>query len=192
MFTDLLRQSLAGLRLLLVMTVLLGVGYPTAVWAAGQAFGDRAAGSPVRVDGQVVGSRLIGQQFEGDAWFHSRPSVNDYDTLGSGPSNLGPLNPDLIAVIGERRAEVAAREGVSEAEVPPDAVTASASGLDPHISPAYAVLQAPRVATANGLSLDEVRHLVEVHTDGRGLGFLGEPGVDVLELNLAVATAGGD
>ncbi len=191
-FTDLFRQSLAGLRLLLVMTVLLGVGYPTAVWAAGQAFGDRADGSPVRLDGQVVGSRLIGQQFEGDEWFLSRPSANDYDTLASAPSNLGPLSTDLIASIGERRAEVAAREGVEESAVPPDAVTASASGLDPHISPAYAALQAPRVAAANGLSLDEVRRLVEEHTDGRGLGFLGEPGVNVLELNLAVATAGGD
>ena len=193
-FTDLVRQSLAGLRLLLVMTVLLGVGYPSAVWAAGQAFGDRADGSPVRLDGQVVGSRLIGQQFEGDEWFLSRPSANDYDTLASAPSNLGPLSTDLIASIGERRAEVAAREGVDESAVPPDAVTASGSGLDPHISPAYAALQAPRVAAANGLSLDEVQRLVEEHTDGRGLGFLGEPGVDVLELNLAVrrSVEGGD
>ena len=191
-FTDLVRQSLAGLRLLLVMTVLLGVGYPTAVWAAGQAFGDRADGSPVRLDGQVVGSRLIGQQFEGDEWFLSRPSANDYDTLASAPSNLGPRSAELVASIRERRAEVAAREGVEESAVPPDAVTASASGLDPHISPAYAALQAPRVAAANGLSLEEVRRLVEQHTDGRGLGFLGEPGVNVLELNLAVATAGGD
>ena len=194
MFTDLFRQSLAGLRLLLVMTVLLGIGYPTAVWAAGQAFGDRADGSPVRLDGEVVGSRLIGQQFEGEEWFLPRPSVSDYDTLASGPSNLGPLSADLLASIEERRVEVAAREGVDESEVPADAVTASASGLDPHISPAYAALQAPRVAEANGLPLDEVERLVEEHTAGRGLGFLGEPGVNVLELNLAVAaaSAGGD
>ena len=111
LLTDLLRQSLAGLRLLLVMTVLLGVGYPTAVWAAGQAFGDRADGSPVRLDGEVVGSRLLGQHFEGDEWFHSRPSANDYDTLASAPSNLGPLNTDLIASIRERQAEVAAAGG---------------------------------------------------------------------------------
>ena len=189
MFTDLFRQSLAGLRLLLVMTVLLGVGYPAAVWAAGQAFGDRADGSPVRVDGQVVGSRLIGQQFEGDEWFLSRPSANGYDTLASGPSNLGPLNPDLIASIEDRKAEVAAREGVDTSEVPADAVTASGSGLDPHISPAYADLQAPRVAEANGLSLAEVRRMIDDATVGRGLGFLGEPGVNVLELNLAVQEA---
>ena len=142
--------------------------------------------------GSAFGAHLIGQQFEGDEWFLSRPSANDYDTLASAPSNLGPLRTDLIASIGERRAEVAAREGVEESAVPPDAVTASASGLDPHISPAYAALQAPRVAAANGLSLEEVRRLVEQHTDGRGLGFLGEAGVNVLELNLAVATAGGD
>lgn len=196
MLTDLLRQSVAGLRLLLVMTVLLGVGYPTAVWAAGQAFGDRADGSPVRLDGQVVGSRLLGQQFEGDAWFLPRPSANGYDTLASAPSNLGPLNPDLITAIEDRKAEVAAREGVEESAVPADAVTASGSGLDPHISVAYAELQAPRVAEANGLTLDVVGQLVDEATDGRGLGFLGEPGVNVLELNLAVARAavgaGGD
>jgi K+-transporting ATPase ATPase C chain len=186
MFTDLSRQSLAGLRLLLVMTVLLGVGYPTAVWAVGQAFDDRADGSPVRVDGEVVGSRLLGQQFEGDQWFLSRPSANDYDSLASAPSNLGPLNPDLIASIEKRKAEVAAREGVGESEVPADAVTASGSGLDPHISPEYAELQAPRVAEANGLSLVVVEDLVEEHTEGRGLGFLGEPGVNVVRLNLAL------
>jgi len=190
--TDLLRQSLAGLRLLLVMTVLLGVGYPVAVWAAAQAFGERADGSPVRLDGEVVGSLLIGQQFEGDEWFLPRPSAGGYDTLASAPSNLGPLSTDLIASIEERRAEVADREGVPASRVPPDALTASGSGLDPHISPAYAALQAPRVAEANGLTVEEVERLVEEHTDGRGLGFLGEPGVNVLGLNLAVATAGGD
>ena len=98
MFSDLARQSLAGLRLLLVMTVLLGVGYPTAVWAAGQAFGDRADGSPVRVDGQVVGSRLLGQQFEGDEWFWPPPSAagDGYDALASGGSNLAADNPDTL------------------------------------------------------------------------------------------------
>lgn len=194
LFTDLVRQSLAGLRLLLVMTVLLGVAYPVAVWAAAQPLGDRADGSPVRVDGVIVGSRLIGQQFQGDEWFLSRPSANNYDTLASAPSNLGPLSTELIASIEDRLAEVAAREGVDESQVPADAVTASGSGLDPQISPAYAEIQAPRVAAANGLSVDEVERLIEEHTDGRGLGFLGEPGVNVLELNLAVraAAVGGD
>jgi K+-transporting ATPase ATPase C chain len=189
MLTDLARQSLAGLRLLLVMTLLLGVVYPVAVWVAGQAFGDRAAGSPVTLDGRVVGSRLLGQQFEGERWFRSRPSANDYDTLASGPSNLGPSNPDLVAAIDERRQEVAEREGVSPERVPADAVTSSASGLDPHISPAYAAIQVERVAEANGLEEAVVKDLIEESTATRLLGFHGEPGVNVLELNVAVARA---
>ncbi len=189
MTNDFSRQSLAALRMLLVLTLLLGVVYPVAVWAVGQALGARAEGQPVEVDGTVVGSRLLGQQFEGEQWFHSRPSANDHDSLASGPSNLGPSNPDLLALIDERRAAVAATEGVDEGDVPPDAVTASGSGLDPHISPAYAALQAPRVAEANGLELPVVEDLVDKHTDGRPLGFLGEPGVNVLELNVSVLEA---
>ncbi len=135
MLTDLARQSWAGLRALLVLTVVLGVGYPLVVWGAGQLLGDRAAGQPVHRDGEVVGSRLLGQAFQGEEWFHSRPSANDYDSLASAPSNLGPSNPDLLALIEERRAEVADTESVAGADVPPDALTTSGSGLDPHISP---------------------------------------------------------
>lgn len=190
MLTDLARQGLTGLRTLLVLTVLLGIGYPILVWGAAQAFGDRAEGQPLRHDGEIVGSRLLGQQFEGEEWFHSRPSANDYDTLASAPSNLGPSNADLLALIAERRATVAEIEVVDPAAVPPDALTASGSGLDPHISPAYARLQVPRVARAHGLSEDLVRDLVAAATHGRALGFLGEAGVNVLELNLALAQAG--
>lgn len=186
---DLARQTGAGLRTLLVFTVLLGVAYPVAVWLVGQPLGDRAAGQPLRVDGQIVGSRLVGQQFEGTAWFHSRPSTNGYDTLASGPSNLGPRNPELLALIDQRRAEVAAAEGVRPDDVPADALTASASGLDPHISPEYADLQAARVARSNGLPLAAVRALIAEHTVGRTFGVLGEPGVNVLELNVAVRSA---
>jgi potassium-transporting ATPase KdpC subunit len=186
MLTDLARQCLVALRALLVLTVILGLGYPAAVWGAGQLLGDRAAGQPVRHDGEIVGSRLLGQSFQGDPWFHSRPSANDYDSLASAPSNLGPSSPDLLGLIEERRRAVAATESVDEGEVPPDAVTASGSGLDPHISPAYAALQVPRVAAATGLGEDTVRALVEANTAGRVLGFLGEPGVNVLELNVAV------
>lgn len=189
MLTDLTRQSLAALRLLVVLTVILGVGYPAAVWGVAQAFGDRAAGQPVTVDGQVVGSRLIGQNFEGDQWFHSRPSPNDYDTLASAPSNLGPSNPDLLATIEERRAAIAATESVAPSDVPADALTASGSGLDPQISPAYAELQAPRVAEVNGLDLAEIEALIDENTQGRFLGFHGEAGVNVLELNVAVQAA---
>lgn len=189
--SDLARQSTVALRLLVVMTVVLGVGYPVGVWLVGRAFGDHTDGQPVRVDGVVVGSALIGQDFTGDEWFHSRPSANDYDTLASAPSNLGPLSPDLEALIAQRRTAVAATEGVAEDEVPPDAATGSASGLDPHISPAYAELQAERVARANGLSVGRVEDLIEDNTSGRFLGFHGEPGVNVLLLNVAILRARG-
>jgi K+-transporting ATPase ATPase C chain len=187
--TDLARQSLAALRMLAVLTLALGVGYPVAVWGVGATLGDRTDGQPLRRGGQIVGSALLGQQFEGDRWFRSRPSAGGYDTLATAPSNLGPRSPDLAAVIEERRAAVAATEGVPAAAVPPDAVTASGSGVDPHISPAYADLQAARVARANGLDPAVVVGLIEQHTTGRFLGFHGEPGVNVLELNLAVADA---
>lgn len=189
MLNDIARQSLAGLRILFTFTVILGIAYPVVVWAAGQAFGDRAEGQPITVDGQVVGSRLLGQNFEGEQWFHSRPSANGYDTLASAPSNLGPSNPDLLALIAERRSAVAETESVEPGEVPPDAITASGSGLDPHISPEYAALQAPRVAEANGLDLLQVEELIDDATAGRSLGFLGESGVNVLELNIAVQEA---
>lgn len=187
--TAFLRQSVAGLRLLLVLTVLTGLVYPFAVLGVGRLVPDRADGSLLVVDGRVVGSRLIGQAFEGDEWFSPRPSVagDGYDPLASGASNLGPENLDLLAAVEERRAEVAEREGVDPARVPADAVTASGSGLDPHISPAYAELQVPRVARVRGLEPDDVRALVAAATTGRDLGVLGEPRVNVLELNAALA-----
>ncbi|WP_087509109.1 potassium-transporting ATPase subunit KdpC [Cellulomonas iranensis] len=187
------RQALGGLRLLLALTLLLGVAYPTAVWAVGRVVPDRADGSPLVVDGQVRGSRLVGQAFDGPGWFLPRPSAagDGYDALASGASNLGPQNPDLLATVERRRADVAAREGVSPAAVPADAVTASASGLDPDISPAYAALQVPRVARERGLPEARVRGLVADATSGRDLGFLGEPRVDVVTLNAAVAATAG-
>ena len=186
--TDLLRQSTAGLRLLLALTLLLGVAYPALVLGVGRLVPDRADGSPLTVDGVVVGSRLVGQAFEGDQWFLPRPSAagDGYDPLASGASNLGPNDPGLLATVLERRAEVAAREGVPEADVPADAVTASGSGLDPHVSPAYAALQVERVARVRGLDADAVRALVAEHTQRRALGFVGEDAVDVVELNAAL------
>ena len=189
MIRDLSRQLVAAARLLLVLTVLLGVLYPAAVWAVGRAVPDRADGSLVEADGTAVGSRLLGQAFEGDEWFQGRPSAGGYDGLASAPSNLGPSNQDLLEAIVERRAAVAEREGIDPAEVPADALTASASGLDPHISPEYAALQVPRVARERGLPEDEVRDLVQDATSGRDLGFLGEPTVNVLELNAALEQA---
>ena len=190
--TDLLRQSLVGLKVLLLMTVLLGVLYPAAVWGVSRvAFTDRADGQIISVDGRDVGSRIIGQDFvvQDDDRFHSRPSAGDYDALASAPSNLGPSNPDLLASIEERQRAVAATEGVEVADVPADAVTASASGLDPYISPEYAALQVDCVVGARGLSTDVVSGLVDEATSNRQLGFLGQPRVNVLALNLALDDA---
>lgn len=194
-----LRPLWTALRALLVLTVVLGVGYPLVITGVGQAvFPATANGQLVRVDGRVVGSAIIGQSFTGadgaalPEWFQSRPSAagEGYDGGASSGSNYGPENPDLIAAIEERQRAIAALEGVDVADIPADAVTASASGLDPHISPAYALLQVPRVAEARGLSETVVRDLVERFTQGRDLGFLGEPTVNVLLLNIALAELG--
>ena len=187
-----LRQTLAGLALLLAFTVVFGLGYPLLMTGIGQvAFHDQANGSMVQVQGKDVGSSLIGQEFKGAQWFQSRPSASSYDALASGGTNLGPNSPDLLKAVQKARAAVALRNGVPPADVPPDAVTSSGSGLDPHISPAYADLQVRRVAQARGLSVAEVQQLVDDHTQGRILGFLGEPRVNVLELNLALAAHAG-
>jgi K+-transporting ATPase ATPase C chain len=187
-----LRQSLAGLRMLLLLTVVLGLGYPLLMTGFGQvAFHDQANGSFVKADGRTVGSSLIGQEFKGSEWFHSRPSASSYDALASGGTNLGPNSPQLLKAVQKARADVARENGVSPSDVPPDAVTASGSGLDPDISPAYADLQVARVAEQRGMSVMAVQQLVDAHTQGRTLGFLGEPRVDVLELNLALAQAAG-
>ncbi len=193
------RHSLAGLRMLLVFTLLLGLAYPLAATAVGQvAFPWQANGSLVRSDGshttdrsEAVGSALVAQGFAGAEYFHPRPSAagDGYDTSASGASNLGPLNPDLVATIEERKAAVAELEGVDPADVPADAVTASGSGLDPEISPEYAAIQVARVARERGLPVADVEAAVAAHTAGRTLGVLGDPRVNVLELNLALDAA---
>jgi K+-transporting ATPase ATPase C chain len=186
------RQALAGLRILLALTVVLGLAYPLLMTGVGQlVFPDQANGSLVRSGGRDVGSSLIGQEFRGAQWFHSRPSAASYDALASGGTNLGPSSPELLRSVQAARARIARENGVPPADVPPDAVTSSGSGLDPDISPAYADLQVERVARTNGLSEADVRRLVAEHTQGRVLGFLGEPRVNVLELNLALARAEG-
>ncbi|MDQ1710809.1 MAG: potassium-transporting ATPase KdpC subunit [Frankiaceae bacterium] len=174
-----MRQVLAALRVLLVLTLLTGVAFPLAVLGVGRvAFSRQADGSLVRRDGHVVGSSLLAQPFDGDRYFHPRPSAVDY--VGSGASNLGPNEPKLLDAIAERHRDLG--DGA-----PADALTASGSGLDPHISPANAVFQAPRVAAARGLPLEQVRALIAEHTERRTLGFLGEDRVNVLMLNLALA-----
>jgi potassium-transporting ATPase KdpC subunit len=193
-----LRPYLVALRYLLVTTVALGLVYPLVVLGIGQlALPAQANGSIVTVDGAPVGSSLIGQSFtdaDGVAlpeWFQSRPSAAGYDGGASTGSNLGPENPDLVAAIEERRAAVAASDGVDPSAVPVDALTASGSGLDPHISPEYAYEQVARVADARGLSEGTVRELVDSVVQGRDLGYLGEPTVDVLQLNVALSQLAG-
>jgi K+-transporting ATPase ATPase C chain len=172
------------------MTLVLGLLYPLVVFGLGRIWSDKADGSLLRDDaGTAVGSVVIGQQFDGPTWFHSRPSAagDGYDAMSSGGSNLAADSPELLALVEERRAAIAAENGVPESAVPADAVTASASGLDPHISPAYALIQVDRLAAARGVAAAEIRSLVAEYTQGRILGFIGEERVNVLELNLALA-----
>jgi K+-transporting ATPase ATPase C chain len=193
------RTVWVAVRAMVLSTVVLGVGYTFAVTGIAQAVAPwQANGSVVRnATGEVVGSALLGQSFldaDGEplaGYFQPRPSAAGagYDGGASSGSNHGPSNPDLVAAIRERRAQVAAFNGVAADAVPADAVTASGSGLDPHISPAYAAIQIDRIAQARGLSGDAVRDLVVAHTEGRDLGYLGEPRVNVVTLNLALDDA---
>jgi K+-transporting ATPase ATPase C chain len=186
-----------ALRYMLVATVALGIVYPVVILGIGQlALPAQANGSLVSVGGEPVGSSLIGQSFAdegGEAlpeWFQSRPSAAGYDGGASVGSNYGPENPDFIAEIEARRAAIAESDGVSADDIPADALTTSGSGLDPHISPEYAYQQVARVAEARGLDETAVRGLVEAAVKGRDLGYLGEPVVDVLELNVALSQLG--
>ncbi|MEU8828303.1 potassium-transporting ATPase subunit KdpC [Streptomyces sp. NPDC048636] len=196
----------AGLRALLALTVVCGVLYPLAVTGIAQAaFHDKANGSEVTSGGEVVGSEIVGQRFDlakkdkdgnplpDPRYFQPRPSAagtNAYNTqysiIVSGASNLAADSKVLKQTVIDRRKQVAAFNRVAPSRVPVDAVTASGSGLDPDISPAYATLQVTRVAQANGVARDQVARLVKDHTDGRQLGFLGEPRVNVLKLNIAL------
>ncbi len=188
MRSGLLGQLSAGVRMVAVMTLGLGVAYPLVVTAVAQVVaGDRADGQLVRVDGEVVGSRLIAQGFTEPQYFHPRPSAAGYDASASAGSNLGPTNPELLDTVAERVRAYRELNGLADGvAVPVDAVTASASGLDPHISPANARLQAARVAEARSLDVDAVTDLIGEYTDGRPLGILGDDAVNVVELNMAL------
>lgn len=186
------RQLLPALRMVLVLTALTGLLYPLAMTGVAQAlFRAKADGSIVKDGtGREVGSRLLGQDFSGAAYLHPRPSAagaNGYDAAASSASNLGPTNKAFLAVVRQRIAAYRRENDLGAGEaVPVDAVTASGSGLDPHISVANARLQAPRVARARHLPVATVRRVVDQHTVGRSLGFLGEPGVNVLEVDLGL------
>jgi K+-transporting ATPase ATPase C chain len=180
-----LRASIAATLLLAVLCC--GV-YPAVVWSVGQGlFSHEADGSLVRVDGKVVGSSLLAQGFTAPGYFHPRPSAagQGYDAANSGGTNLGPISKKLIEDVKKRVAAYRAENGLPpDAPVPADAVTSSASGLDPHISPANANLQAGRVAIARGMVKEDVLKMVRARTEGRTLGTFGEPRVNVLMLNL--------
>ncbi|HKD90045.1 MAG TPA: potassium-transporting ATPase subunit KdpC [Streptosporangiaceae bacterium] len=195
------RQHLAALRGLLVFTVITGIIYPVAMWGLAQGlFHHQANGSLVSYKGRTIGSSLLCQEFvdaKGNPlpqYFQPRPSAatsgasNDYgcNPLFSAASNLGPSNPKLIALIRQRQAAIAKFDHVPVSQIPPDAVTASGSGLDPDISPAYAAIQVDRVAAARHISAAQVRALVSQNTTSRSIGILGQPAVNVLTLNIAL------
>ena len=187
------RRHVAQLRGAVVatcaLTLLCGAAFPAAVWGVAQLFPDNAHGSLVAVDGTPRGSRLIGQRFRSPGYFHGRPSAagDGYDASLSGGTNLAVDNPKQLAVLDERRATYrTVNQLPAGAAVPADAITASGSGLDPHISPENAAAQAPRVARARGIAVERVTALIAAHTEGRTLGVIGEPRVDVLGLNLAL------
>lgn len=194
------RQYWVAIRAMLIFTVVLGVGYTAILTGIGQlVLPWQSNGSLITVGGKVVGSALIGQSFtdkKGNAlpeWFQSRPSAagTGYDASASGGSNYGPENADLIKAVKERKAAIAKLDGVSPSSIPADALTGSASGLDPHISPEYALEQVTRVAGARNLPESAVKSLVESKIQLPDLGYLGEPRVNVVDLNIALASLKG-
>lgn len=184
------KHFMTSIWMTIVTTLLLGIVYPFVVTGLAQVlFPRQANGDLITVNGKVVGSHLIGQPFSSPAYFHSRPSGagNGYDATSSGSPNLGPTNRQLIDRIKSDVEKLHAEN--PSAEIPVDLVTSSGSGLDPHISPAAAEFQVPRIARERGMSEADVRALVAQHTLGRQFGVLGEPRVNVLELNLALDAA---
>jgi potassium-transporting ATPase KdpC subunit len=186
------RDVTTSILAIVVFTLMLGLAYPLFATGVAQVlWPGKADGSQVELDGRVVGSRLIGQQFRGLRYFHSRPSATDYSANVTSFDNLGPNSKELSDLFKKNLAAYLRRErpfspGLQAADVPPDAVQTTASGVDPHISQANARIQSRRVAEERGLPLERVLQLVDDNTDGRALGVLGEPGVNVLELNLAL------
>ena len=187
-----MKTAVRALLATIVLALLTGLLYPLAITGLAQvAFRSKADGSLVAQDGRVVGSSMIGQAWTGPDWFHGRPSAVGYDAGASSGTNLGPTSATLAGEIRRRVAAVLKLEGqydpgLRAADIPADLVTASASGLDPNISMASALLQAPRIAAVRGLSLDQVHQLIDANTTGKDLGVLGEQRVNVLELNLAL------
>jgi len=188
---DLFKHIYPAIALTIVLTVLVGIVYPFVITGLSELlFKEKAHGSLIEKEGKVIGSRLIGQPFKGAGYFHPRPSAagSGYDAAASGGTNLGPTSKQLLDEQVRGRSKKLRAENPN-AEIPIDLITSSASGLDPHISPAAAEFQIPRVASERRMTEDEVRQLVSSHAEGRQFGVLGEPRVNVLELNLALDEA---
>ena len=185
------RELKQGVRFTLVTMILFGGVYHAALWAIGRvAFPAQTEGSLIRrPDGTAIGSRLIAQKFTRPEYFHPRPSGVDYNAASTGGTNDGPSNPDHLTGVRERLDTIVMREGVSARQVPSEMLTASGGGLDPHIPPEAAALQAARVATARGVALDRIQALIHAHTERPAFGFLGRSRVNVLELNVALDEA---
>jgi potassium-transporting ATPase KdpC subunit len=192
-----IRNALRALIATLVLALITGLLYPLVMTGFAQAvFKGKADGSLVKVNGRAVGSTLIGQQWSGTEWFYGRPSAVDDDASTSSGSNLGPRSQVLADAIKDRvgailKVEGAYHPGLTAGSIPVDLLTASGSGLDPDISPQAAMFQAPRIAAVRHVSLDQVEALIREHTHGRTLGILGQPRVNVLQLNLALSELGG-
>jgi K+-transporting ATPase ATPase C chain len=183
-----LKEIKQGILFTVATMVLLGGGYNVLIWGIGQiAFSSQAEGSLIRRDdGTVVGSRLIAQKFTRPEYFRPRPSAADYNAASTSGSNYGPSNPDHLKAVQERIEAIVKEEGVKANAIPSEMVTASGAGMDPHIPPNAAELQAPRVARARGVGVNRVRELIAAHTEPPTFGFLGRARVNVLELNLAL------
>lgn len=177
----------SALRTAIVLIILCGGLYPLLITTAGKVmFHHQALGSMIIVDDTIVGSELVGQRFTAPEYFHGRPSAAEYDPFSVGGSNYAASNPDLKARVAEDSAEIAQRENVAPTSIPADLLAASGSGIDPHISPESAILQAERVASARGIAIARVNELIAKYTEGPTLGVFGQPRVNVLKLNLAL------
>jgi K+-transporting ATPase ATPase C chain len=183
-----LHEIKRGILFTIVTMVLLGGAYHVVLWGVGRVlFAHQAEGSLIRRgDGTIVGSRLIAQKFDRLEYFHPRPSAVDYNAASTGGSNYGPSNSEYLKLVEERLEAITTREGVSAGQVPSEMVTASGAGVDPHIPPAAAELQAARVANSRSVDVGGVRELITAHTEGPTFGLFGRPRVNVLELNLAL------
>jgi K+-transporting ATPase ATPase C chain len=188
-----LKELRQGVGFTLATMLLIGGVYNVFLWGVGRAvFPAQAEGSLIRrSDGTIAGSRLLAQKFTRPEYFHPRPSAVDYDAASTGGSNFGPSNPDHLKAVQERLDGLMSGEKVAANRVPSEMITASGAGLDPHIPPAAADLQASRVAAARGVAADRIRDLIRTHTEAPALGFLGRARVNVLELNLALDAAFG-